>query len=260
MSILFRRVQGRKTIPCVKMELTECFRPLWTQDERKKVLGLLSTMKKIFKENNIGYFIFYGTLLGAIRHKGLIPWDDDTDVVISTGDKEYLLTLTHVLEEHRVGICPFYGGLKFYYTDTPLTHHVEGYLHSWPFIDLFVYTEINATICLKNPDGQEISFTRKGIVIQGLQPFSTSGNPQEYYDREDIFPLQKIRFEKTHVWVPIGWKKLLGKIYSKGDPFIQVVAPKWNHKNEQLTGYPQDPVDITVVEELYRKEGWKLNR
>ena len=56
---------------------------MYTQNEVKKVqkrlLEMAIAIRDILETNGIPYFITYGTLLGAIRHKGFIPWDDDFD-------------------------------------------------------------------------------------------------------------------------------------------------------------------------------------
>lgn len=51
-------------------------------------LMILKDFIKICEENNLSYYIYAGSLLGAVRHNGFIPWDDDLDVVMFRDDYE----------------------------------------------------------------------------------------------------------------------------------------------------------------------------
>lgn len=62
-------------------------------DERKKVgLLILDEIERVSKVLGIKYYLAYGTLLGAIRHNGYIPWDDDVDIWMLRADFDLFLS------------------------------------------------------------------------------------------------------------------------------------------------------------------------
>lgn len=64
-----------------------------TSDEIKKIeLEILMEFSSFCERNNLKYYLAYGTLLGAIRHRGFIPWDDDIDIVMPREDYEFFIS------------------------------------------------------------------------------------------------------------------------------------------------------------------------
>ena len=60
---------------------------------KNKILGVLKYCISFFEEHDINWFIACGSAIGAIRHKGIIPWDDDIDIYMPRSDYNKLLSL-----------------------------------------------------------------------------------------------------------------------------------------------------------------------
>ena len=56
-------------------------------------LAILEKFDQVCRKYNLTYFVFYGTLLGAVRHHGFIPWDNDVDVMMFRDDYEKFQTI-----------------------------------------------------------------------------------------------------------------------------------------------------------------------
>lgn len=62
-----------------------------TQEEVKsEMIRVLEHLKDVCDAHHLKYYLFAGTLLGAVRHKGFIPWDDDIDVLVEIKDMKKL--------------------------------------------------------------------------------------------------------------------------------------------------------------------------
>ena len=66
---------------------------LTIEEHKKLALDILIDVADFCEKNGIRYFLAYGTLIGAIRHKGYIPWDDDIDIMIPRPDYDKFLKL-----------------------------------------------------------------------------------------------------------------------------------------------------------------------
>ena len=65
---------------------------LTVEDLKRIQLSLLRELDRYCKEHDLRYYLTYGTLIGAMRHKGYIPWDDDIDVIMPREDYDILLS------------------------------------------------------------------------------------------------------------------------------------------------------------------------
>ena len=69
---------------------------------QQKLLEILTWLSSFIEENNLRYYVIGGTFLGAVRHKGFIPWDDDIDIAMPRPDYQKLIELLSIKKEKYI--------------------------------------------------------------------------------------------------------------------------------------------------------------
>lgn len=112
-----------------------------------KLLDTFKVFSKFCEKHGLKYYAAFGTCLGAVRHKGFIPWDDDMDVYMMRADYQRLMSLRNELDDtiYRVtdvrdGIHP-YPFAKFYTTDCSIWEVRQFPFIIGPWIDVFPIDE-----------------------------------------------------------------------------------------------------------------------
>ena len=110
-------------------------------------LDILKEVDRVCRENDITYFLGEGTLLGAIRHHGFIPWDDDVDILMPRDDLNKFMRICDEKLKPNYRF-QYYHNVKSYWVQSPKvrlldeTEFSQGALrkyteHTGPYIDIF---------------------------------------------------------------------------------------------------------------------------
>ncbi len=115
---------------------------------REIQIDILKYIDMICRENHIEYFLIGGSLIGAVRHNGFIPWDDDIDIALTRDNYEKLVNILnqnkdseYLLLDHSKQKDYFYPFAKLVNTKTVMRENnfksIENYgVH----VDVFCYT------------------------------------------------------------------------------------------------------------------------
>lgn len=136
-------------------------RELNKREKQDYIYNVLCEFDKYTRKHNLKYVLFYGTLIGAIRHNGFIPWDDDVDVAMDYENYERLCKLAiqnpYLDEEKRFKICMAgdenyaYPIIKVIDVNTELYEpNIKHNFKLGLYIDVFVLDEINEASIKKN--------------------------------------------------------------------------------------------------------------
>ncbi|MCP4727796.1 MAG: LicD family protein [bacterium] len=182
------------------------FKSVWSTEDKESVMRTLRNGMRILESHDIEMVAVFGTLIGVLRHKGLIPWDDDLDFAIRRDQKELLFSLKEELAYANIGLVNtgYADWAKLYPLDRPLINNKDN-PWSWPFIDIFFYDQDGEDITLS--DGSKVS-------------------------KRDFLPLKKGVFEGISVYIPNNPDKILGDKY--GNDWKDVcISSDYNHRFER---------------------------
>ena len=173
-------------------------RKVTLEEYKTIILGVLEEIDHICRQEGFTYMLGCGTLLGAVRHQGFIPWDDDIDIMMPRQDYYRLMDY---MSHHETGLTFFdvtnkkdtiFVCGKICRKGTAVREHnfreVEGY---GAFVDVFILDD------LPDDEKQRKSLIRKNRLLRKLvvhsarTTFDKGRNPLETGKRLAAFGLSR---------------------------------------------------------------------
>lgn len=216
-----------------------------TKDQDLRILQkcdtlLLAIFDKLCQKHNLSYWIDYGTLLGAVRHKGFIPWDNDIDVSMPREhiNKAKLLMKQEVedlglslresylhplrclvigYKEKETGVWVDIFSVDSYRTSASDAKILEAYKKYRNFF----YSNKNMSSTELTKKKEEILSTLPDGETEYMMPLMEGWNGEIcfFYKKSDIYPLSRINFEGYELYAPSKPHELLTKRY--GNDYFQ---------------------------------------
>ncbi len=202
--IVKRNLSGEDILNGKDMENDQKDNEVQTKKIQKELMPLLHEVKRVCEEHDIPYFLCAGSTLGAVRHGGFIPWDDDIDIGMLRRDYiEFLEVARRELGEGFLLIdandTPDYyvGHAKVFRDNTALVNRETSHLrtHHGFYLDIFPFDTIPESEEEQDEMYQRVKeiqslFVRmkKWNCFRGKNPIKKYFANQEYYSLKKYSP------------------------------------------------------------------------
>lgn len=139
---------------------------------------LLDCIDRVCREHNLRYYIIAGTLLGAVRHKGFIPWDDDIDIAMTRADYEQLMAHAdewvpkpfNIVTHENEPLYPKYFAKLEDRSTTLVENFSLGYVGGI-YMDIFALDAVPDSKLLRNIHFYKTHFLRKLLYYTYRDPY-----------------------------------------------------------------------------------------
>ncbi|MGE3993780.1 MAG: phosphorylcholine transferase LicD [Pseudorhodoplanes sp.] len=163
------------------------------------MIRMLKILDHICTAESISYWMTAGTLIGALRHRGMIPWDCDIDVAMTEADYRAFCRVADQLP----------SDIFFQNQDTdPLFRSTVMAKLRDRYSNYIEWQARNRDARWHNGLQVDIFFYRENEQGQLVNPFR-----QTAYDRAEIFPLKRIEFEGAHLLAPQNADRYIRRRY-----------------------------------------------
>ena len=144
---------------------------------QQKQLDILKAFIKVCDKHNLEYFLVYGTALGAIRHKGFIPWDDDIDVGMPRKDYEKYIELQseyegtpYFIQTFKTDPCYIYNYAKLRDSSTTFLENAfkNHRINQGVFIDIFPVDGMSREVGDREKIGKKNKFIWRQVYFSYL--------------------------------------------------------------------------------------------
>lgn len=181
-------------------------------DEQKKVLiDMLDYLHKICVSNNINYSLIAGSLIGAVRHKGIIPWDDDIDVILTFEEYNKLITyFSKNNDNERYKLFTYTNNDTYYYPFAKLID-THTYVNEYGCDDIKDYGVYIDIFSFNNAPKNKILLKLHYGLINILMKMIQSSCYNTVSKEKNFYLLRKFKNKVCHL---IGHKILI-KMYIK---------------------------------------------